>query len=222
MSLIDLFKEFHSQAVVYAYPMSARALYFTLLGDFNAAYFPEERVYSERELSRLTGLTPTTVHRTLKFLADRGHIKTKATKRGTVIILNEAPVKHERSTDEAPAKQSEGIPNIRARKDVKTLDVKTKSREDARTRELSEIWADEMHRPLGASERYELAELEEVHGYDKVKNAIIQTRHSRAYASFDDFKRILRGNNNERTDKTKRDYEQPDTANDPDWRSFND
>ena len=40
-------------------------------------------------------------------------------------------------------------PYIPAREDVKTLDVKTKT-EGTRTRELSEIWLDEMHRPLGA------------------------------------------------------------------------
>lgn len=132
MSLIDLFKEFHSRAIVDVYPPSARALFDTFIFDFNAAFWPEERVYSERELSRLTGLTPATTHRSLKFLSDHGHIKTKSSKRGTVVKLtgvtwstNEAPMKHLRSTCEAPVKHPDEVPIIRACEDVKTLDVKT-------------------------------------------------------------------------------------------------
>lgn len=152
MSLIDLFKEFHSRAIVDVYPPSARALFDTFIFDFNAAFWPEERVYSERELSRLTGLTPATTHRSLKFLADHGHIKTKSSKRGTVVKLtgvtwstNEAPVEHQRSTNEAPmkhpwstceapVKHPDEVPIIRACEDVKTLRHFTSNDDDTRAR----------------------------------------------------------------------------------------
>ncbi len=207
MSLIDLFKEFHSRAIVYAYPLSVRALFDTILYDFNAAFWPEERVYSERELSRLTGLSAGTIHRALKFLSDRGHIKTHSTKRGTVVKLlehprstDEAPVEHPRSTREAVG----GSSTIRAREDVKTSDFKTLREPESRARaraaapvneSVFDTWANEMHRPLGASERYELADLEEEFGTEKIKAAIVATRQKFHWATFANFKTVLKGDN---------------------------
>lgn len=192
MSLIDLFKEFHSRAIVDVYPPSARALFDTFIYDFNAAFWPEERVYSERELSRLTGLTPATTHRSLKFLADHGHIKTKSSKRGTIVKLtgvtwstNEAPMKHQRSTCEAPVKHPDAVPNIRAREDVKTLDksslllnagasacVNRNSVEDALDA-LQDYWEGTLRGGRLTFEHLsEIQALVESHGFDWVKAAM--------------------------------------------------
>lgn len=108
MSYLDLLKEFHSRAIAEVYPPSARVLYEGLLYDFNAAYWKPELIYSERELSKLTGLSPATVHRAIKFLSDRGIIKTWRTRNKTVVkLLSQAvPQPQSRSDDEANVKQS--------------------------------------------------------------------------------------------------------------------
>lgn len=141
MGMIDLFKEFHSQTVEKEYPASARLLGYWFIGEFNEAFWQEELRYSERELSRLTGLSPATVHRAIKYLCDRGHLKTWKKKNKTIFKLlsdkvpakqsrsdSEAVVKQTRSTNEALAEQSSAVPVIRAcedNKDFKTSDLKT-------------------------------------------------------------------------------------------------
>ena len=59
--------------------------------------------------------------------------------------------------------------------------------------DIFKVWANENLRPLGASEKYELLELTENpnYGYKKVKEAIIETKQSRQYPTFKDFKQIL-------------------------------
>lgn len=197
MSLIDLFKEFHSRAIVDAYPLSARALFDTLLFDFNAAFWPEERVYSQRELSRLTGLPTTTVHRAMKFLSERGYIKTHSTKRGTVVKLVEhrrntsgTPAEHPRNTSGTPAASS----NIRVREDVKTSDLKTSLLSDnnaharAPVNRNSEVptrtdldaaqdfWSEEIQGGrLTIEHLSRLQVLIDRHGLDWVKAAMIET-----------------------------------------------
>lgn len=76
MSLIDLFKGFHYRSTLEGFMPAARVLYFVLLGEFNARYWQTEISFSVRELSGLTGLSIASVHRAIKFLADRAYIKT--------------------------------------------------------------------------------------------------------------------------------------------------
>lgn len=93
-------------------------------------------------MSRLTGLPPATVHRAIKYLCDRGHLKTWRKKNGTVTIFkllgDNVPAKQtrsnsgvqaeqQRSTNEAVAEQTSAVPIKRACEDLKTLDVKTES-----------------------------------------------------------------------------------------------
>lgn len=195
MNLIDLFKRFHTDAIQQEFPPSARVLYYTLLGEFNRAYWAGELVLSERELIKLTSLPKTTINEAKRFLASRGIIKITKFKGKTAYSLTDhQPTSNRPVADHQPTTLE--IASItRAREDVKTLDVKTK-KEGTRERELSEIWLDEMHRPLGASERYELADYEEQFGYEKVKDAIIATRQSRTFPTFTDLKNILKGVNN--------------------------
>lgn len=243
MNLIDLFKEFHSRAVVYAYPLSARVLYFTLLGDFNAAFFPEERVYSERELSGLTGLSPEPVHRALKFLADRGHIKTKATKRGTVIQLCpcQAPAKHLPSMSQAPAKQSISLISYTQNQDDKTKDddddaraKENKSVTDLTELDVQDLWEYETGYALHGSIAYELESLEKTYGRESFHSALIKAMQSSTSPKlrFSYFKKVLEnlnkpkttskkgGERNERTGNNVRDYKEPDTSKDPDWEKY--
>ena len=141
MSFIDLFKEFHGDATERAFPPSARVLYDQLLYEFNARYWKEEILMSERELSRLSGLTAATTHRAIQFLCETGYLKTKKAKRGTVFKLTStkvpnsgAIVEQSWSNSEATAEQTQSDfwnSNIRARKDLKTEDIKTKEKERA-------------------------------------------------------------------------------------------
>ena len=146
MSLIDLFKEFHSQTVEKEYPVSARLLGYWLIGEFNKAHWQEELTFSERDLYRLTGLPASTIHSAIKYLCDRGHIKTWRKKKNGATIFkllsdkkpqstNGAPPMHETCTNGAPIEQPALVPIGRAREDVKTLDVKTEEKKNAGVRE---------------------------------------------------------------------------------------
>lgn len=146
MSLIDLFKEFHSQTVEKEYPVSARLLGYWLIGEFNKAHWQEELTFSERDLYRLTGLPASTIHSAIKYLCDRGHIKTWRKKKNGATIFkllsdkktqstNGAPPMHDKCTNGATIEQPALVPIGRAREDVKTLDVKTEEKKSAGVRE---------------------------------------------------------------------------------------
>ncbi len=189
MGLIDLFKEFHSQATVKAYPASARVLYDTLLYEFNAAYWQEELVFSERELSRLTGLANATLHRAVKYLADRGHIKTWHAKKGTIIKLCGAQVKQKQSDNGALA----AVSHTHTRKDAK--DVKTEQKNQG-ARELEEIvgeWQRSVcFAPLDDTLTAELDLLRERHGAKAIRAAMDKARHlNRNGVSFAYFRSTL-------------------------------
>lgn len=133
MSLIDLFKEYHSQTVEKEYPASARLLGYWLIGEFNKAHWAEELSFSERDLCRLTGLPASTIHSAIKYLCDRRIIKTwRKQKTGRTIFklligqsTNGAQPMHEPCTTGATIEQPASVPIERAREDVKTVDVKT-------------------------------------------------------------------------------------------------
>lgn len=133
MSLIDLFKEYHSQTVEKEFPASARLLGYWLIGEFNKAHWKEELSFSERDLCRLTGLKESTIHSAIKYLCDRRIIKTwrkQKTSRTIFKLLigqstNGTQPMHEPCTTGATVEQPASVPIGRAREDVKTLDVKT-------------------------------------------------------------------------------------------------
>lgn len=136
MSWITMFNDFHSRAIAEAYPESVRVLYDTLIYEFNKAFWSPELIYSERELSRLTCLSPATIHRSLKFLSDRKYIKTWRTRNKTVFkLLGDAvPQPQTRSTNEA---NSEHLRSNREAESLvcytthaKTKDFKTEDKDD--------------------------------------------------------------------------------------------
>lgn len=75
MSLIDLFRGFHSEAIQQEFPSSTRVLYYTLLGEFNSARWIDKLAFSERDLMQLTGLKKSTLHDAKHFLTSRHIIK---------------------------------------------------------------------------------------------------------------------------------------------------
>lgn len=121
-TLIDLFKEFHRNATQQEYPPSARVLYLTLLGEFNSERWPDSLVFSTRDLTQLTGLPTTSVHRAKQFLTSKGIIKCRPFKNKTSFSLTE----QSRNTNGTVTEQSRNTsenPNIHVREeDVKTLD----------------------------------------------------------------------------------------------------
>lgn len=198
----------------------AQLVGYKIFAIFNERMFPESLPMSDRELMSRTniksGQTIVAARRALKNagLIDFTTAKNKPTRYRLTIqsSTNQARVKHESSTNQAPETNS----IIRVREDVK--DVKTKNKGGTRTRELSEVWVDEIHKPLGASERYELAELEEIHGYDKVKSAIEQAKKSRYYPTFNDVKKFLKGGGKLETASPS--YTKPTrTGNEP-WANY--
>lgn len=56
---------------------------------------------------------------------------------------------------------------------------------------IVKVWESEIVRPVGESEQAELQELVSEFGFAKVKEAIIQTKKTRYYPTFADFKRVL-------------------------------
>ena len=131
-TLIDLFKEFHRNATQQEYPPSSRVLYMTLLGEFNSARWPDSLVLSTRDLTQLTGLPTTSVHRAKQFLTSKGIIKCRPFKNKTSFSLTE----QSRNSNGTVAEQSRNTfenPNIRAREDVKTEDNQSISQSRGRT-----------------------------------------------------------------------------------------
>ena len=62
-SLIDHFRTFHSLSKEYDLSAGARSVYFALLGEFNAAYWPDELRISDRQMQELSGVkSVATVH----------------------------------------------------------------------------------------------------------------------------------------------------------------
>lgn len=193
MGFIDLFKDFHREAIRQEFPTSARVLYDILLYEFNGRYWTEEIGFSERDLSVLTGLSAATVHRAVKFLSDRNFIKTRRAKHGTSFKLlgenvpeemkqsrssNEAVVKQERSSCEAV----EANPNIRVRdktEDIKTTDLQSINPPRACApvnwdceNELATLWLDNGGARVTAELLSYLQALTEKHGFDWTAQAI--------------------------------------------------
>lgn len=191
---ISLFKEFHSQAVEGEYPASARALYTFFLGEINARYDQTYTLtYSERELSKLTGLAKTTLHDTVKYLSDRGWIKThtsknKQTKYYTINRPPSRPV-----AEQSPTDSENSILHVRDRlKDFK--DFKEEEKKEKRVREKTDQlttifrnldkniraeWIKANGEELNIGDAEDLIALQKKYGAAKVAEKIIRLRKSR-------------------------------------------
>ena len=216
MGLIELFKGFHSRAVEQEFPPSARVLYLTLLGEFNAAYWKDELAFTESELSGLTGLRKTTVHEAKEFLASRHFIKTWKKKRVTIFKLlgdqvptSERPSSDRQPTDERP--KSDQTPTdahlLTRAKDVKDVsniqDIKTEITDTAtahargflsvNSAEVQNAWRQCAGENLTGGAAYGLIELENVYGTQAVVDAIFEAdrANTRERISFNFVKKVL-------------------------------
>lgn len=125
MTLIDYFKAFHSLKGTLNLSAGSQAVYFSLLGEFNAARFPEQLKISTRELKALAGLKSTNA-----VIENRNVLKNKKlidfqTKNG--VTTYSLSTEHLLNTCRTLTEQSLNTfenPNIHARD--KTEDVKTK------------------------------------------------------------------------------------------------
>ena len=141
MGLIELFKEFHSQAVEKEYPATVRALYHFFVGELNVKYWQtDELSYSERELGRLTGMSKTAVHQALQYLSDRGLVKVWRKKDKTKTFIKITSDQINKICDQIVTSSRPDCDQIvtsskksnyaRAKEDVKTEDVKTFNHEE--------------------------------------------------------------------------------------------
>lgn len=74
-SLIDYFKGFHDLKQTLNLSASAQATYLSLLGEFNAARFPDQMSISDRQLQTLAGLkSVSTIHDAKRILKNCGLI----------------------------------------------------------------------------------------------------------------------------------------------------
>ncbi len=144
MSLIDLWKGFHSDAIQQEYPPSPRVLFDTLIFKLNERFWGDELVLSERDLIQMTGLKKTTLHDAKQFLASRHIIKCTPFKNKTSYSLGEKmqelldrPIPDQPATSKRPVSDQSpttsrpvsdqllATPTKRVREDLKTKDLKT-------------------------------------------------------------------------------------------------
>ena len=172
MGLIELFKGFHSRAVEQEFPPSARVLYLTLLGEFNAAYWKDELAFTESELSGLTGLRKTTLH--------------------------ERPKSDQTPTDAHLLTRAKDVKDVSDNQDIKT---KTTDTATARARgflsvnsaEVQNAWRQCAGENLTGGAAYGLIELENVYGTQAVVDAIFEAdrANTRERISFNFVKKVL-------------------------------
>ena len=150
MSLIDLFKEFHREAIQQEFSPSSRVLFDTLLYEFNKAFWIDELAFSERDLIQMTGLKKTTLHEAKHFLTSKHFIKCTPFKKKTAYSLGEGfkkilatsnrPVTDQQATSNRPV----GFVSYTrdAGEDNKTEDIKTNNNDDgagANANEMDEL-----------------------------------------------------------------------------------
>ena len=133
-TLIDYFKAFHSLKETLRLSAGAQAVYFSILGELNAARFPEQLKISTRELKALAGLKSTNA-----VIENRNVLKNKKlidfhTESGVTIYS--LSTEHLLNTNRTPAERgeektvnaegtAETNSNIHAREDALEVDVKT-------------------------------------------------------------------------------------------------
>ncbi len=175
MSLIDLFKGFHGKAIQQEFPPSARVLFDTVVFKLNEAYWPNNLVFSERDLIQLTGLKKTTLHEAKHFLTSRHLLECKAFKNKTSYALGSEMRQILATTNRPPTDRSataSGASIIRPHEDVKTEDLSSK---DERAREFEELlgyWGSVGGGRLSFEHQSELWSLVEKRGVEWVKSAM--------------------------------------------------
>lgn len=129
-TLIDYFKAFHSLKETLRLSAGAQAVYFSILGELNAARFPEQLKISTRELKALAGLKSTNA-----VIENRNVLKNKKlidfhTESGVTIyslstehLLNTCRTLTEQSLNVEGTGETNS--NIHAREDALEVDVKT-------------------------------------------------------------------------------------------------
>lgn len=190
--LIELFKDFHSQAVEGKYPASSRALYYFFIGELNKRYWAtDELSYSERELADLVGLSKSTIHDAVKFLCDRKFIKTSRDKAKTRTFFKILTAQSTAGRYRAGVGQASGrleSPNYACAKDIE--DVKTEDKEEKKegacAKNFEELDSNIRHawiqangeNPFGG-DLEDLLNFQKRYGAEKVLEAIIHCRRSR-------------------------------------------
>ena len=242
MDLFSLFKEFYGVAIVNKYPANVRGVYDSILYDFNARFFPEHCIYTQRELSDLTGLSLEPLHRALKFLAERGHIKVKASKKGTVIRLpntSQTQAKHKPNTSQTQG-EADGLVSYTAQahasntnnNNLKTEKPEEEEEERASAQDIKDakdLWVKEIGRPILAGDLRDLGALYAQYGRESLLIALTKARRATGNNfGINYLQKVLEDQNKpkttskkggERNDKSP-EYEQPDTSKDPDLSKY--
>lgn len=131
-TLIDYFRGFHDLKQRHNLSASAQAVYFSILGEFNVARFPEQLSISDRELKRLSGVkSVATAHDAKRILKNVGLIEFAARQGGITCYTLSANHLSKNQTNRTVTEQ---LPNscrtvggssyIHVREDVKTLRLK--------------------------------------------------------------------------------------------------
>ena len=126
-TLIDYFKAFHTMKQTLNLSAGTQSTYFALLGEFNAARFPEHLSISDRELKALAGLkSVSSAHEAKRSLKNAKLIDFSKDGGVTVYMLctEHLPNSNRTLTEHLP--NTFENPNIRVRdktEDVKTLDI---------------------------------------------------------------------------------------------------
>ena len=185
--LIELFKDFHSQAVEGKYPASSRALYYFFVGELNKRYWAtDELSYSERELADLVGLSKSTIHNAVKFLCDRNLIKTSHNKAKTKTFFKVLTaqsmlgrcwadvgqiVGSSESSNYAYAKDEKDVKDVKTSKEIKKESARAKNFEELDSN-IRHAWIQSVgENPFGGFAE-DLLNFQKRYGAEKVVQAI--------------------------------------------------
>ena len=214
MGLIDLFKEFHHDAIQQEFPASARVLFDTLTYKFNAAFWIDSLVFSERDLTKMTGLKKTTLHDAKHYLTSRHLIECKPFKGKTRYSLGDwaqklllkghemQPTTNRPLADQLPttSRPLADHPYYHAGEDFKTLDSTTTTTATACAGDTQEIdllieyWEQSRFGRLDFELISELELLRKRYGAAEVKAAMDAAKRANGKpqgVSFDFFKAVL-------------------------------
>ena len=194
-SIAEYVQAFHKYAYEHALNANVRALYFSLIGEFNRAYWPEELSKSVRELCEIGGFSSvSTVHRAKAVLGTENIIKIRKTKTSDIYVLIEpekwlrnsrgtvsgtAP-EHERNTSAENAHQDT------CAKDGKDNKDRLKKEEENAGAYLDELddlvwqeWINANGENPNRGDSLDLKELSKKFGSAKVAESIVHCRRNR-------------------------------------------
>lgn len=210
----DALNDFYKLNEQERFVSSAQLIYLHLLHINNRSGNRGYVQVSDRELETMTGFAKQSITRVKQILKNRGLIEFKTDKRnpraGTQYTLNffiqgqsvgqsvgqNIGQSLGQSVGQSSRINTQPIISKEKTKDLRIRPQNAGARASANPKvsdDVFKVWTDEMPRPLTASEKYELADLEERHGFEKVKAAIIATRRDRYYPTFANFKETLEG-----------------------------